>query len=172
VVAAIVVWIFGPLLSSEVRMDTKSLCRCRGLENQGDEPRLSFNWLSARRDELHLTPAALEWGSWSIPYERIDDAMIYRYQMIIFPFAFPGRPATLVVWARGTSYHFQLPSISKHWYVLDPVWLGDVPFPLRFEYGSGRSLRRNNRRELGAIVIISALGGYLLAVLVGLMLYR
>jgi hypothetical protein len=154
-------------------MDINYLCRCRALENQGDEPRLSFDWLSARRDELHLTPAALEWGSWSIPYERIDDAMIYRYPSTIgFLPVFAGRPATLVIWARGTDYHFQLPSISKHWYVIDPVWLGDMPFPLRFESGSGRSFSRNNRWELGAIIIISALGAYLLAVLVGLMLYR
>jgi hypothetical protein len=146
-------------------MDTKYRCRCRALENQGDEVRLSLRWLSAPWDELRLTPAALEWRTWSIPYEEIEDAMIYEYPLFML------KARTLVIWARGANYHFQLPSISQVWYVIDPVWLGAMPFPLRFESESARSFRRNNRAVLCQGMTFSALVAFLLFALVGLMLY-
>jgi hypothetical protein len=152
-------------------MDTDYQCECRALENQGNEVRLSIEWRLVRRDELRLTSEALEWGSWSVPYEEIEDAMIYRYPLIYgYPFC-AGRPATLVVWARGKNYHFQLPSISQFWYVIDPVWLGAMPFPLRFETESARSFRRNNRGVLILIGVVSVLGASLLFALVGRIFY-
>ena len=147
-------------------MDTIYRCRCRALENQGDEVRLSFRWLLAHWDELRLTRAALEWRNWRIPYEEIEDAMIYRY-----PF-FMGKPSTLVIWVRGTNYHFQIQSISRARYVIDPVWFGTMPFAIRFETESVRSFLRNNERVLTLVIIISGIVGCLLLAFVGQFLYR
>jgi hypothetical protein len=121
------------------------------LADLGDDVHLSYRWLSAHRDELRLTEGSLEWGMWSIAYEDIEDAMIYRYPCYL------GSACTLLVRSRLRSYHFQLPSSSRFWFVLDPFWLGPLPFPLRYEFRNNRSFLRRNIRTLAIVCILSAI---------------
>lgn len=140
-------------------------CRCMALDNQGDDVRLSYRWLRAQRATLRLTTKGMEWQNWSIPYDEIDDAMIYRY-----PDYLTGA-CTLVIWTKGRNYHFQLPSSSQFWYVLDPFWRGPVPFPIRCVLHNNMSFIRDNRSTLRKAVIFSCIVAAFFSLVIGMAMY-
>ncbi len=104
-------------------------CRTRATNREGDRLRFSLNWALARRAELRLTTSALECGDWTIPYDRIDDAVL-----VAVPFG-RDNAYNLRIEAMGTTYQFQLKSTSPWRFVLDPFWLGPTPLALRREVG-------------------------------------
>jgi hypothetical protein len=104
-------------------------CQTKATDREGDRLRFSLNWALARRAELRLTASALECGDWFIPFDRIDDAVL-----VAVPTRF-GTSYSLRIEAIGTTYQFQLKSMSPLRFVLDPFWLGSTPLALRREVG-------------------------------------
>jgi hypothetical protein len=89
--------------------------------------------------------------------------MIYRHPIYL------AGVYTLVVWSRGTNYHFQLPSTSQFWYLPDPLWREAVPFPVRYELNTNTSFLRNTKWQ----VMIACSISYIVAAfffLIGLVL--
>lgn len=87
---------------------------------EGDDLRYSFNWLVARRGILKVMPDALVCGNWRIPYEHIDDAVLFSIWSTL-----PG--FVLRVKSGGTVYQFGL-----NW---NPFWKKELPFTVTREKG-------------------------------------
>ena len=103
-------------------------CPVKATNKEGDRLRWSINWAFARRGELRLTTTAIECGDWTIPYDKIDDAVL-----LCVPFKF-GNASTLHIKSMGRTYQFQLRSIS--------AWLGSL-----IRSGSARLLFRCDGRS-------------------------
>jgi hypothetical protein len=99
-------------------------CRVRGTAREGDRIRLSLNWTFSRRADLVLTDSELTWGSWSIPYTEIEDAVLVRMGALWW---------RLIVRGRGKTYQFILPPASIWTWdaKVDTFWDGPLPFSLR-----------------------------------------
>jgi hypothetical protein len=106
-------------------------CKTKATDREGDQFRLSFNWMLAKFYELRLTRREIQCGDWTIPYAEIDDAVL----MAIAPPYILGY--VLRVKSRGKTYQFRLLSTSPWWgwglWDLDRFWLGDIALPLRRE---------------------------------------
>ena len=102
-------------------------CKSRASDREGHLLRWSLNWAFARRGELRLTNLAIELGDWYIPYDTIDDAVLLDIPTPM------GTAYNLVVMASGKTYHFQLRSTSIWRWLVDPFWMGEIPFPMRRE---------------------------------------
>jgi len=89
---------------------------------EGDDVRYSVNWVVARRGILKVMPDALVCGDWRIPYEEIDEAVLFSVTSFFF---LPG--FVLRVRSRGTIYQFGL-----NW---NPFWKRELPFPVTREKG-------------------------------------
>ena len=95
-------------------------CMTKATTAEGDNLRLSFNWVVARRGILKVMPDALVCGDWTIPYSQIDEAILFSIWT-----SFPGY--LLRVRSGGTVYHFGL-----NW---NPFWKKELPFPVSREKG-------------------------------------
>ena len=102
-------------------------CKTKATDKEGDDFRISRNWMLAKFYELRLTRREIQCGDWTIPYAEIDDAVL----MAISPPYILGY--TLRVKSRGKTYQFRLLSTSPWWWDLDRFWLGDTALPLRRE---------------------------------------
>lgn len=81
---------------------------------EGDDIRRSFNWVVSRRGWLKVYTDRLECGNWVIPYDDIEEAVVFRVRQGIFP------GYVLRVKAQGQIYQFGL-NPSRY-------WAGDLPF--------------------------------------------
>ena len=86
---------------------------------EGDGVRRSLNWAFSRRGFLEVRPDALACGDWLIPYDEIDEAVLYRVRQTLIP------GYVLVVRSRGLVYQFGL-----NW---GRFWSRDLPFPVKRE---------------------------------------
>jgi hypothetical protein len=87
---------------------------------EGEELRHSLSWVMARRAILKVTPSALICGDWEIPYDQIDEAVLFSIWD-----TFPG--FVLRVRANGMIYQF-----GVNW---NPFWKKELPFPVSREKG-------------------------------------
>lgn len=87
---------------------------------EGEDLRHSFNWVVSRRGILKVMPDALICGDWRIPYDQIEDAILFSIWSI-----FPG--FLLRIKCSGTVYQF-----GVNWNVF---WKKDLPFPVTRERG-------------------------------------
>ena len=86
---------------------------------EGNEIRRSFNWVVSRRAILRVFDDALECGDWRIPYDTIDEAVLFSTWSMFIPCY------VLRVSTDGTLYQFGLNPGS--------FWKGDLPFPVTRE---------------------------------------
>ena len=87
---------------------------------EGENLRRSLNWVVARRAILKVMPDALVCGDWRIPYNQIDEAILFSIWSI-----YPG--FLLRVRSGETVYQFGL-----NW---NPFWKRELPFPVSREKG-------------------------------------
>jgi hypothetical protein len=76
-------------------------CMTKATTAEGENLRCSLNWIVARRAMLKVMPDALVCGDWRIPYDKIDEAVLFSIWSI-----FPG--FLLRVRVAGTIYQFGL----------------------------------------------------------------
>ena len=86
---------------------------------EGDDIRHSFNWIVSRRGWLRVTSNALICGNWNIPYEAIDEAVLYQTRGMFIP------GYVLRIKVDGTIYQFGL-NPGRY-------WKGDLPFDVQRE---------------------------------------
>ena len=86
---------------------------------EGDGVRHSINWAVARRGILEVRTDALTCGDWVIPYDEVEDAVLYGVRQMLIP------GYVLVVTSRGVVYQFGL-----NW---GRFWSRELPFPVRRE---------------------------------------
>jgi len=100
----------------------KSIFKCmtKATTAEGEDLRRSFNWVVARRAMLQVMPDALVCGDWRIPYDKIDEAVLYSICSV-----FPGY--LLRIRVSGTIYQFGL-----NW---NPFWKKELPFTVSREKG-------------------------------------
>ncbi len=101
----------------------KPLYRCmtKATIAEGEELRYSQNWVLARRAILKVTPTALICGDWQIPYDQIDEAVLFS----VWDTFIPG--FVLRVKANGVIYQF-----GVNW---NPFWKKELLFPVSREKG-------------------------------------
>ena len=87
---------------------------------EGENLRYSLNWVVSRRAILKVMPDALVCGDWRIPYDQIDDAILFSIWTL-----YPG--FLLRVRSGETVYQFGL-----NW---NPFWKKELPFPVSREKG-------------------------------------
>ena len=87
---------------------------------EGENLRRSFNWVVARRSILKVMPDASVCGDWKIPYNQIDEAILFSIWSI-----FPG--FLLRIRSGETVYQFGL-----NW---NAFWKRELPFPVSREKG-------------------------------------
>lgn len=104
----------------------KPLHRCltKATTAEGEEIRHSLNWVVSRRAILKVMPDALVCGDWTIPYQDIEDAVLFSVWSTFVP------GFVLRVKSRGKVYQFGL-----NW---NPFWRRELPFPVRREKGKLR----------------------------------
>jgi len=95
-------------------------CMTKATTAEGNDLRRSFNWVIARRAILQVMPDALVCGDWRIPYDKIDEAVLFSIWS-----TFPG--FLLRVRVGGTIYQFGL-----NW---NPFWKKELPFTVTREKG-------------------------------------
>lgn len=95
-------------------------CMTKATTAEGDELRRSANWIVARRAILKVMPDALVCGDWRIPYDQIDEAVLFSIWSI-----YPG--FLLRIKSSGKIYQFGL-----NW---NPFWKKELPFPVKREKG-------------------------------------
>jgi len=106
-------------------MDNEVLYSC-WTKATTEEPggfRRSANWLTARRAKLYVTDTELRCRDWRIPYEQIQDAVLFSFRGSYF---LPGY--VLRVDTGATTYQFGLNGWGR-------FWKGDLPFAVRRERG-------------------------------------
>jgi hypothetical protein len=86
---------------------------------EGGDIRHSFNWVVSRRGILKVSTNALECGDWRIPYDTIEEAVLFSVRQMFIP------GYVLCVKAGGTIYQFGLNT--------GQFWRGELPFPVRRE---------------------------------------
>ena len=86
---------------------------------EGDDIRRSFNWVVSRRGTLKVFDDALECGNFRIPYDTIDEAVLFSTRQMMIP------AYVLRVASAGTLYQFGLNPSS--------YWKGELPFPVARE---------------------------------------
>ena len=108
-------------VSREKNME-KPIYRCmsKATTAEGENLRRSLNWVVARRAILKVMPDALVCGDWRIPYNQIDEAILFSIWSI-----YPG--FLLRVRSGETVYQFGL-----NW---NPFWKRELPFPVSREKG-------------------------------------
>ena len=102
-------------------------CRTRQTIRVGSRLRFSLGWIFARRRDLILTTDALGFGDLHLPYEEIEDAVIVSVACASWV------SRTLFIWRDGSTYGFQLPTVSSWSTRPHPDWDGPLPFPVRYE---------------------------------------
>ena len=93
-------------------------CMTKATTAEGDELRRSFNWVVSRRGTLKVKKDALECGDWRIPFDEIEEAVLFSIWSIV-----PGY--LLRVKSKGKIYQFGL-----NW---NPFWKKKLPFPVSRE---------------------------------------
>ncbi len=108
-------------------------CRARGTTREDYRVRISLNWVFCWWTDLILTDTKLVFGSWSIPYEDIEDAAIVSVSSWGVAWVGTVQQGRLIVATREHVYQFLLPFKSAwEWApVIDPYWGGPLPFPVR-----------------------------------------
>jgi hypothetical protein len=86
---------------------------------EGDDIRRSFNWVTSRRGILKVTSDALICGNWMIPYETVDEAVLFQTRQCFITCY------VLRIKAHGTIYQFGL----------NPgrFWKRELPFDVKRE---------------------------------------
>jgi hypothetical protein len=92
----------------------------------------------------------------TIRYSEIDDAVL----LAIYPAWIHGY--VLRVKPRGKTYQFRILSTSHWWWVLDPFWLGETPFPMRREVANLDWQGSKEMRRFILLVVGSAWAAILL----------
>ena len=94
-------------------------CMTKATTTEGDDIRRSANWLVSRRARLKVISDSLMCGDWTIAYDEIDEAVLFRTSQMFIPCY------VLRVRANGAIYQFGL----------NPgrFWKGELPFPVRRE---------------------------------------
>jgi len=90
-------------------------CLTKATTAEGNDIRHSYSWVVSRRARLEVWPDRLVCGDWTIPYESIDDAVLFSFRQ---QFLIPGY--ILRVRTDRTIYQFGL-----NW---GRFWKGDLPF--------------------------------------------
>ncbi|MEW4570273.1 hypothetical protein AB1L88_20595 [Tautonia sp. JC769] len=88
---------------------------------EGEGVRRSLNWAVSRRGILEVREDALACGDWVIPYQEIEEAVLYSVSQAFIP------GYVLMVRTRGVIYQFGL-----NW---GRYWGRELPFPVRREKG-------------------------------------
>ena len=96
-------------------------CLTKATTAEGDQIRHSLSWVVSRRAILKVMPDALVCGAWNIPYQDIDEAVLFSVWGMLVP------GFVLRVKSRGRIYQFGL-----NW---SPFWRRELPFPVRREKG-------------------------------------
>ena len=97
-------------------------CMTKATTAEGHDIRCSLNWLLSRRGALKVFSDRLECGDWVIPYEEVDEAVLFQVRQLFIPCY------VLRVKTRGRIYQFGL----------NPgrFWQGELPLPVSREKGS------------------------------------
>ena len=97
-------------------------CMTKATTAEGTDIRHSLNWVLSRRGFLSVYADRLECGDWIIPYDEIDEAVLFRARQMFIPCY------VLRIKVRGRIYQFGL----------NPgrFWAGELPFPARREEAS------------------------------------
>ncbi|MBM4032530.1 MAG: hypothetical protein FJ291_12195 [Planctomycetes bacterium] len=96
-------------------------CLTKATTAEGEEIRFSLNWIVSRRGILRVMPDALVCGDWTIPYQDIDEAVLFSLWGLFVP------GYVLRIRSRGRIYQFGL-----NW---NPFWKRELPFPVRRQKG-------------------------------------
>ena len=96
-------------------------CTTKATTEVSDGVRRSLAWTFARRGVLEVRDDALICGDWVIPYDEVDEAILYSVRQVFIP------GYVLFVRSGGTDYQFGL-----NW---GRFWAGELPFPVRRERG-------------------------------------
>lgn len=94
-------------------------CWTKATTAEGDDVRRSLSWVTARRARLRVTRHALVCGDWTIPYQEIQEAVLFSIYSIFIP------GYVLRVKTKDVTYQFGL-----NW---GRFWQGELPFPVRRE---------------------------------------
>jgi len=93
-------------------------CMTKATTAEGEDLRRSWSWVVSRRGLLKVMPDALVCGDWRIPFDRIDEAVLFSIRSML-----PG--FLLRVKSGKTIYQFGLNA--------NRFWKGDLPFPVSRE---------------------------------------
>lgn len=63
----------------------KYKCFCKATNREDKEPRLSHNWVAAKRGMFKVFEDRVECGDWSIPYSDIESAHLYKAKQMFMP---------------------------------------------------------------------------------------
>jgi len=94
-------------------------CMTKATTAERDHLRRSFNWVVSRRAILKVMPNALVCRNWVIPYDQIDEAILFSTRQLFIPCYL------LRVKSGGTTYQFGLNPGG--------YWKGELPFPVKRE---------------------------------------
>ena len=61
----------------------KAWCKATNLEDS--EPRYSQNWIVSKRAWFKMFGDRIECGNWTIPYEKVTKAIVYRTKQMFIP---------------------------------------------------------------------------------------
>ena len=86
---------------------------------EGDDVRRLQNWLLSRGGILVVGTDSLACGNWRVPYDVIDEAVLFRVRHMFIP------GYVLRIKTRDTTYQFGL-----NW---GRFWSRELPFPVRRE---------------------------------------
>ncbi len=92
-------------------------CWAKSVLLEGSVAGAALSWTVARRGYLRIFNDQLRCGSWRIPYDDIEDAVLYTGWGLFLP------GHILLVRTRKRTYKFGLN--------LGGFWKGEVPFPLK-----------------------------------------
>jgi hypothetical protein len=91
-------------------------CMTKATTAEGDDIRRSVNWVFSRRGFLKVYTDRIECGDWTIPYDQIDEAVLFRTSSMFIPCYL------LRVKAQGQIYQFGL-NPGRY-------WSRELPFPV------------------------------------------
>lgn len=90
-------------------------CMTKGTTAEGDDIRHSLSWIFSRRGSLYVFADRLECGDWTIRYNEMQQAVLFRTRQLLIPCY------VLRIKAHGRIYQFGLNP--------NRYWEGDLPFP-------------------------------------------
>lgn len=99
--------------------DVLHTCMTKATTAEGDDIRHSFNWVVSRRASLTITSEALICGDWRIPYDTIDEAVLFQTRQWFIPCY------VLRVKVKERIYQFGLNP--------NRFWKGELPFAVTRE---------------------------------------